>query len=346
MKKISFISALTASSLGMIALSAFAADPYPAVPFDMPGKADFVKSLNLTAGRHEMPNSSESVKKALAPVYNEKIEQHAATRHAEKGMTCVTCHNPKSIKSPAWMLSVTAPAVQKDCGDCHTTQKTVFAQTDTHAKIDCIACHMPNMPVMDGYAGTAKKGSADYSAIRRAHFYKINVDPKVVSILKNAAPRSGERPWNWALDKDGHAFVDLEWSCARATPADHTTFGAGQGCHSPVTSTLDKDLQYADKAAVAREIAKWQRPVKDAYSEIEAGLKRISKLMEVTKLTFAEQTEVRLMLDKARDIKIEIEKDASWGAHGPRYLKDRALTGLGFIQKAQLLVDKAGFTAK
>ena len=86
--------------------------------------------------------------------------------------------------------------------------------------------------------------------------------------------------------------------------------------------------------------------MKDAYAEIGAGLKRLPKLLEVTRLTYDDQTEVRLMLDKAREIHDQIGKDASWGAHGPRFLKDRALTGLGYIAKAQKIIDRAGYAGK
>ncbi len=341
------LSAGVTAALAAFAFSgaAAAADAYPPVAFDMPEKADFVKSLNLDPARHQLPSDAEAVKKALAPVYNEKTEQHALTKHYEKGMTCVTCHDAKSIKNPAWMLPVTAPKIAKDCGDCHTVQADVFAQTDTHSKIDCIACHMPNIPSADAFSGE-KTGATYYEAVRRAHVYKINVDPKAASLLKNATPKNGERPWNWAVDKDGHAFVDVMWSCGRATPADHTLSGDAQGCHSPVTSTLDKGLQYADREAIAAEIAKWQKPVKDAYAEIGAGLKRLPKLLEVTRLTYDDQTEVRLMMDKAREIYEQIGKDGSWGVHGPRFLKDRALTGLGYIAKAQKIIDRAGYAGK
>lgn len=321
-------------------------DPYPPVAFDMPDKPDFVKSLNLTEGRHGLPAGSEARKKALAPVYNEKLEQHSMTLHAQKGVTCVTCHDPKSIKTPDWMLSVSAPKMRKTCGDCHTVQAAVHAKTDTHAKIQCTACHMPNMPSLKDFKGDEK--GMNYEAVRRAHLYKINIDPKVMSYvrLQNAEATQGKDGWQWAVDKDGYAYVDVMMSCSRATPADHTLSGDGRGCHSPATSTLDEGLRYADADAVAAEIAKWQKPVKNTWQKIGLGLERIPRLLEVTKLTPEEQTEVRLMLDKAQEIYDQVKTDGSWGVHAPRYLLDRVTTGEGYITKAQSIIDAAGYQTK
>lgn len=336
--------ALSLAAMMGVAVAQNTVDPYPPVKFDMPEKADFVKSLNLTASRHVGPQTSEEKKKALTPVFNEKTEQHAMTKHYEKGMTCTTCHDQQRMAGPDWMTSITAPKMKKECGDCHTVQADVFAKTDTHKKIECVACHMPNIPSIDGFAGEGTNKTY-YEAVRRAHLYKINVDPKALTYIHNLSPKEGERPWNYARDKDGHAFVDIMWSCSRATPADHTLSGDAQGCHSPVTSSLDKGLQYADQAAVYAEIEKWQKPIKQAYDEITHALNRISRLLEVTKLSASEQTEVRLMLDKAQEIATQIEKDGSWGVHGPRYLKDRALTGVGYISKAQSIIDHAGYVS-
>ncbi len=326
---------------------AFAAtDPYPPVAFDMPNKPEFIASLNLTEGRHEVPQTSEEKKKALAPVYNEKLTQHSLTVHSQKGVTCVTCHDPKSFKTPDWMLPVTAPEMRKNCGDCHTTQAEVFKKTDTHAKIQCTACHMPNMPSPGNYKPGDK--SPQYDAVRRAHFYKINIDPKALSYvrLENAKATQDKDSWQWAVDKDGYAYVDVMWSCSRATPGDHMLSGEGRGCHSPATSTLDEGLHYATPEAVAEEIAKWQKPVKDFWQQIGLGLERIARLLEVTKLTPSEQTEVRLMLDKAQEIHDQLKKDGSWGVHAPRYLLDRATTGVGYITKAQSIIDAAGYQDK
>lgn len=120
-----------------------AADPYPPVKFDLPEHQAFVDSLKLDPARHQGPQTKEEIKAELTKIFNEKTEQHALTKHYEKGLTCVTCHDQQRVGGPDWMTSVTAPEMKKECGDCHETQKAVFAKTDTHQKITCVACHMP-----------------------------------------------------------------------------------------------------------------------------------------------------------------------------------------------------------
>lgn len=341
-KGAAFAFALFAGAVTAAAAAETPADPYPPVKFDLPEHEAFVKDLNLDPARHQGPQTVEEEKRLLTQVFNEKTEQNSLSKHYSKGHTCITCHDQQKVGRPNWMVSVTQPAIKQTCGDCHDVQKKVFAKTDTHAKIDCVACHMPNMPSPEEFQGPDAVQQY-YSAVRRSHLYKINVDPTAQTYVRNMDAKEGERLWTYALDKEGHGYVDIVWSCGRAAPGDYTLSGDGQGCHSPATSTLDEGLRYADQSAIYEEIMKWQKPVKEGYEKIGAGLERLKQLLEVTKLTPADQTEVRLMLDKAQEIYDQVKEDGSFGAHAPRYLKDRVLTGTGYIEKAQAIIDQGGY---
>lgn len=320
-----------------------AADPYPPVKFDLPEHQAFVDSLKLDPARHQGPQTKEEIKAELTKIFNEKTEQHALTKHYEKGLTCVTCHDQQRVGGPDWMTSVTAPEMKKECGDCHETQKAVFTKTDTHQKITCVACHMPNIPSPEDFTGPDAVEQY-YSAVRRSHLYRINTDPTAQTLIRSDAKEgSDERLWTYALDKKGHAYVDIVWSCGRATPGDYTLSGDAQGCHSPATSTLDEGLRYGSQQAIYDEIQKWLEPVKAKFAEIEKGLERIKQLLEVTKLTPEELAEVHLMLDKAQEIYDQVKKDGSWGVHAPRYLLDRVTSGAAYIVRAQAIVDNGGY---
>lgn len=318
-----------------------AKDPYPPVKFDLPGHEDFVKSLNLDPARHQGPQTYEEKKLAVQDVFHEKSDFHAQTKHFEKGVTCITCHDQQRAGTPDWMASVTAPAMKRQCGSCHVVQAKVHQRTDTHAKIDCIGCHMPNMPMLKDYKGEPGKDGLYYDAVRRAHLYKINTDPKAHTFVKDSKGN-----WQLAKNDKGRPFVDLMWSCGRATPADYTLSGEAQGCHSPKTSTLDPGLQYKDRAAIAAEVERIQKPVKEGYQKLTEALERQKLLLVATKMSFEDRTDVHMLLDKAQDVADEVKKDGSWGMHAPRYLLDRIETALGYVARAQSILDKGGYDTK
>ena len=85
------ISALSVLALGS-ALSFTVAAATPAPEFDIQGKPDFVKSLGEAANT-KIERSTEETKRLIADVYNDKLEQHVMSKHFEKGLTCVTCHD-------------------------------------------------------------------------------------------------------------------------------------------------------------------------------------------------------------------------------------------------------------
>ena len=143
-------------------------------------------------------------------------------------------------------------------------------------------------------------------------------------------------------DEDGNGYVDLMWSCARNTPADYTVF-EGKGCHNPATSKLDEGLIYQDQKEVYGETLKWQTPIKEGYKEIAGAIPRMRKLLEVTRLSPADQTDARLLLDKADQIATMIKKDGSWGMHAQNYLLDQVKTAQAYLAKAQQIMDKGGY---
>lgn len=317
-----------------LSLSAFAETPAP--EFDIEGHLEFVESLGEAANGPKTAFSDEERKKLAAEVFNDKVEQHAMSTHYEKGLTCVSCHDVQRQGGPDWMTKVTTPAMKQTCQDCHTVQADVQKHTRSHKDIDCVGCHMPNIPAVDKF-GEALKGNDRFAAVRRAHLYKINTDPNASMVTNDP-----EKGWVYSVNDEGHGYVDLQWSCGRPAPSDWTVC-EGRGCHSPATSELDRGLIYQTQQEMADEVVKVQRPIKEGYERIVQGVDRITKLLEITKLTPADQTEVRLLLDKAAEIGELIEKDGSWGAHASHYLKDRVAAAESYLAKAQVLIDAGGY---
>ncbi len=315
---------------------------YKVEQINIPEKPEFMQSLGIA--KDAQPKLTKKEKTLLTQqAYQEKADQHFMTVHSQKGVSCVSCHDPKGKQGVAWMAVVSKPAIRQSCQDCHTVQAEVFAHTDTHDKIDCIACHMPNMASADDYSTDQK--AAGPKALKRLHTYKINVDPAASTMVQEEVdtPKGKVKAYVLAKNEDGNAFVDLMWSCARNSPADYTVF-EGKGCHNEATSKLDQGLVYQDQKEVYGEVMKWQTSIKEGYEEVAGAIPRIRKLLEVTRLSPADQTEARLLLDKADDIAAMIQKDGSWGVHAQNYLLDRVQTAKAYIAKAQQIIDKGGYT--
>ena len=336
------IASLTLSCLAVFSCSAFAQDAnYTVEQINIQEKPEFMASLGIA--KDAQPKLTKNQKRELTDkAYHEKTDQHFMSVHAQKNVSCITCHEPKSKDGVAWMATVSKPAIRQTCQDCHTVQAEVFAHTDTHDKIDCIACHMPNVASAEDYSADQK--AAGPKALRRLHTYKINVDPDASTMVQGDIKiKDGTvKGYVLAKDEDGNAFVDLMWSCARNAPADYTVF-EGKGCHNEALSKLDPGLVYQDQKEVYGEVMKWQNPIKAGYEEISGAVPRLRKLLEVTRLSPADQTEARLLLDKADDIVTLIKKDGSWGVHAHNYLLDRVKTAQSFIAKAQQIIDKGGY---
>lgn len=106
--------------------------------------------LNFIEDEVDRPDAKGKLEKAFnaktkssCPSCGTEGAQLFMSKHYEKGMRCVTCHDPHEVTSNDWTSGVTRPAIRKNCQDCHTTQAQMVANADTHSKVDCIACHMP-----------------------------------------------------------------------------------------------------------------------------------------------------------------------------------------------------------
>ena len=251
------ITTLTLSCLAAIGFSAACAaeGSYNVNQINIPKKPEFMASLGIA--KDAKPDLTKDQKTQLAgKAYHEKADQHFMSVHAQKGVSCNTCHDPRSLDGVTWMAVVNKPVIRQTCQDCHTVQADVFAHTDTHDKLDCIACHMPNVASAADYSTDQK--AAGPKALRRIHTYKILVDPKASSMVEGEVKVGKDdtaKGYVMAKDEDGNGYVDLMWSCARNTPADYTVF-EGKGCHNAATSKLDEGLIYQDQKEVYGETLK------------------------------------------------------------------------------------------
>lgn len=338
------ITTLTLSCLAALAMTtAYGAEnAYNVNQINIPEKPEFMASLGIA--KDAKPDlSKKELTKLTDKAYHEKADQHFMSVHAAKGVSCNSCHDPRGAEGVAWMAIVSKPAIRQTCQDCHTVQADVFAHTDTHDKQDCIACHMPNVASAADYSTDQK--AAGPKALRRIHTYKILVDPKASSMVQGeikVGKNDTVKGYVLAKDEQGNGYVDLMWSCARNTPADYTVF-EGKGCHNAALSKLDEGLIYQDQKEVYGELMKWQTPIKDGYKQVAEAIPRMRKLLEVTRLSPADQTDARLLLDKADQIATMIQKDGSWGAHAHNYLLDQVKAAQAYIAKAQRIMDDGGY---
>lgn len=179
------------SALACLAMSsaAFAQDNVPVkapeslknVPFKIEGVEGFLHSLGIDP-KTEIKLSKKELRSLAESNYNDKTAQHFMSVHARHGVGCLSCHDQSEVKGTAWMAYVSNPPMKQDCKTCHTVQADVFKHTDTHSNLDCIACHMPNMPEPAEYSEDQAKVAG--TALYRAHMYKINPSPDKTSYVK------------------------------------------------------------------------------------------------------------------------------------------------------------------
>ena len=284
--------------------------------------------------------------KSSCPSCGTEGAQLFMSKHYEKGMRCVTCHDPHEVTSNDWTSGVTRPAIRQTCQDCHKVQAEMTSKADTHSKVDCIACHMPFTMSCENFTAIQRPDMAGFDAVRRSHLFKIMVDPekKMMNPGPGQSRASNSKGWRIARDEEGHGYVDLMWSCARTSIADFTVV-EGKGCHSPFQSELDQGLIYQDQKEIYGEVMKWQNPVKEGHQKHVDAMTRINKLLEVTKLTPEQRTEAMLLIDKAGEIIKQVEEDGSWGVHAFNYTKQRVETAEAYLTKAQSIIDKGGYKA-
>ena len=307
--------------------------------------------LNFIEDEVDRPDAKGKLEKAFnaktkssCPSCGTEGSQLMMSKHYEKGMRCVTCHDPHEVTSNDWKDYYTKPAIRQTCQDCHKTQADVVANTNTHKKMDCVDCHMPFTMSCENFTAIQRPDMAGFDAVRRSHLFKIEVDPekKMMNPGAGQSRASNSKGWHVARDEEGHGYVDLMWSCARTANAEKGVMD-NKGCHSLFLSELEKGLQYGDQKVIYGEVMKWQNPVKDGFKTAKAALERINKLLEVTKLTVEAKTEIMLLVDKAADITKQVEEDGSWGVHAPDYLKQRVDTANAYLTQAQKILDNGNF---
>lgn len=296
--------------------------------------------VNRPDAKGKLERAFNAKTKSSCPSCGTEGAQLYMSKHYEKGMRCVTCHDPHEITGNDWKSYFTKPNMKTTCQECHKPQADMAANADTHSKVDCIACHMPFTMSCENFTAIQRPDMAGFDAVRRSHLWKIGVDPevKMMNPAEGQSRKSNSKGWRISRDEEGHGFVDLMWSCARTSSADLQVL-EGQGCHSPFQSELDEGLIYKDQKTIYNEVMKWQNPVKEATQQNVAGVKRIDKLLEVTKLNPEQKAQVMLLRDKAADINKMIEEDGSWGVHAFNYAKGRTDAAKAYLTQAQAILD-------
>ena len=298
-------------------------------------------------GADKLEKAFNAKTKSSCPSCGTEGAQLFMSKHYDKGMRCATCHDPHEVTSNDWKDWYTKPALKQDCADCHKVQADIAAKADTHAKVDCVACHMPFTMSCENFTAIQFPDMAGFDAVRRSHLWKIEVSPtaKMMNPGEGQSRKSNSKGWNIARDAEGHGYVDLMWSCARTAPVEKNVVD-GKGCHSQFISELDKGLHYEDQKEIYGEVVKMQTPVKTGYEKLVKGVERITKMLEVTKLSAEAKAEVLMLLDQAEAVAKQVKEDGSWGVHAAHYLKQRVETAQSYIDQAQAIIDAGLTTAK
>ncbi|MSN96669.1 cytochrome C [Campylobacter sp. FMV-PI01] len=279
--------------------------------------------------------------KSSCPACGTEGSQMYSSLHYDKGMRCNTCHDPHEVTANDWRDEYTRVGLKKTCADCHEIQDEFLRKIGgIHAKDNCTGCHMPNMMSCENFASVQNPDKGGFDNVRTSHIWKIKVDKTAKSINP---PTGKERDpmkvkgWRMSRDDDGRFFVDLMWSCGRTSFSDPDLVGPGaSGCHSPVQSTLPNDLKFTDQEMIYEKVMQWQTPVKSGYEEIKKGLRDIDRAMANNQsLDNTTKSRAIFLAKEANLIKEKLEKDGSWGVHGPVYSKKIIDEALVYIKEAK-----------
>ncbi|MDO6619398.1 cytochrome C [Shewanella sp. 3_MG-2023] len=278
--------------------------------------------------------------KSACPSCGTEGSQMFASMHYEKGMRCATCHDPHEVTSNDWKSGYTKPKMKKECSDCHAAQAEIAANTKTHSDQSCTSCHMPNMGSCENFTAMQFPDQAGFDAVRKSHMWKIEIDPtqKTLNPPEGKPRESTVKGWTVAKNANGNNYLDLMWSCARTAISDDNVVN-GKGCHSQFQSELDPSLHYEDQQEIYGEVMKFQTPIKETYAQVVGALDTIDQLLEVTKLSVEDKSQVLLLADKAQDAVTLLEKDGSWGVHGARYTHKRIDAALTYVTQAQAIIN-------
>ncbi len=279
--------------------------------------------------------------KSACPSCGTEGSQMYSSAHYDKGMRCGTCHDPHEVTANSWKDGYTKVGLKKTCTDCHETQANFFKQGGgIHSKDNCTSCHMPNMMSCENFNLIQNPDKAGFDNVRASHIWKIKVDKTAKTINPpEGKPRDPKttKGWTVARGDDGRFFLDLMWSCGRTSFSDVNLVGPGaSGCHSAVQSTLPEKLRYTDQAQIYDDVMKWQTPVKDGYTKVKGMIQGVDKgMLNNTRLSTEQKSRVILLTKQAQDIVDRLEKDGSWGVHGPAYSKKIVNEALVYVQQAQ-----------
>lgn len=280
--------------------------------------------------------------KSSCPACGTEGSQMYSSAHYDAGMRCSTCHDPHEVTANDWKDGYTLVGLKKTCEDCHATQKEFFKTGGTHTKDNCTACHMPNMMSCENFAAIQNPDKAGFDNVRASHIWKIKVDKTAKTLNPPAGqPRDpmNVKGWTVARDADGRFFIDLMWSCGRTSFSDPNLMKKGEngsGCHSAVQSTLPKDLHFTDQAVIYDKVMEWQKPVKEGYEKIKAGIADVDRaIANNPNLSSSNKSKAILLTKQAVDIKEKLEKDGAWGVHGPQYAKKIVGEALVYLQEAK-----------
>ncbi|EPP1572751.1 multiheme c-type cytochrome [Campylobacter lari] len=281
--------------------------------------------------------------KSSCPACGTEGAQMYSSAHYDKGMRCNTCHDPHEVTFNDWKSGYTKTKLKKTCKDCHETQASFFKKGGIHAKDSCTACHMPNMMSCENFGAVQNPDKGGFDNVRASHIWNIKVDKTAKTLNppegKERSPKVGG--WTIARDDEGRFFLDLMWSCGRTSFSDINLMGPGaSGCHSPVQSTLPEKLHFSNQEMIYDKVMEWQNPVKEGYEKIRKGIANIDKTFaEKTKLSVEQKSKVLSLTNQAQAIADRLEKDGSWGVHGPAYSKKIIEEALIYIQEAQNILN-------
>lgn len=290
--------------------------------------------------------------KSSCPSCGTEGAQMYSSLHYDKGMRCTTCHDPHEVTANDWKDGYTLTGLKKTCEDCHETQSEFFkAMGGIHAKDSCTGCHMPNMMSCENFAAIQNPDKGGFDNVRASHIWNIDVHPTRKSINPpEGKDRNPLKTKGWRLERDenGRFFLDLMWSCGRTSFSDPNLMKPGaSGCHSPVQSTLPKELHFTDQEMIYNKISEWQTPVKEGYEKIKQGLRDIDKAMANNPALDTESKARAIFLsNEANKIKKKLEQDGGWGIHGPQYTKKIVNEALVYIEQAQNILKITKTTKK
>lgn len=278
--------------------------------------------------------------KSSCPACGTEGSQMYSSAHYDAGMRCTTCHDPHEVTANDWKDGYTLVGLKKTCEDCHQDQKEFFKYGGPHAKDNCTGCHMPNMMSCENFAAVQNPDKGGFDNVRASHIWKIKVDKTAKTLNPPAGkPRDPMTVGGWTVsrDNDGRFFVDLMWSCGRTSFSDPNLMKPGaSGCHSAVQSTLPKDLHFTDQEVIYDKVMEWQLPVKEGFGKIEVGLRQIDRAMANNpKLSTEQKSQAILLAKQAQDIKEKLEKDGTFGVHGPQYAKKIVNEALIYIEQSK-----------